>query len=220
MDNRYMQIIKKVFRRVTWPFAVFAKLIMRNSSYLRTNGWIESLKRGYPCRKDGTEIPWMNYPVVRFLEDRLKSDFDLFEFGSGYSTFFYAKLVNKVVSIEDDKLWFHSLKENIPENVEVIYKEKDIDGEYCRAIHSAKQTYDVVIVDGGDRLNCIKQSFAALSNRGVIILDDSQRESYSENINYAKEKGFRSIDFEGLKPTGSKIYRTTIFYRNGNCLDI
>lgn len=108
----------------------------------------------------------------------------------------------------------------LPENVNLIYQEKDIDGKYCRTIMATEKKYDIVIVDGGDRVNSLKQTFGALSDRGVVVLDDSHRKAYLEHIKDLKEKGFRAIDFEGLKPKGSKIYKTTIFYRNGNCLDI
>lgn len=209
-----------MFRKITWPLVAFSKLILRRSSYLRNNGWIESLKRGYPCRKDGSEIPWMNYPAIRILEERLNKKLCLFEFGSGYSTSFYAKKVNRVVSVEHNKYWYDLVKKKLPENVELIYQEKDIDGKYCRTIISTEKKYDVVVVDGGDRMNCLMQTPGALSERGVIILDDSQRKAYSDHMDALKNRGFRSMDFEGLKPMGSKIYKTTIFYRDGNCLNI
>jgi hypothetical protein len=215
-----MRYVKKILKRSLWPLAAFRQLILRKESYLYSTGWLESLKRDYPCRSNGSEIPWMNYSIIKFLEDRLKNYFDLFEFGSGYSTCFYAKLVRSVASVEYDESWFQNVKKNIPKNVELIYKEKDTDGEYCRTIGSTDKKYDIVIVDGRDRVNCVKQSIEVLSAKGVILLDDSHREKYVEGINYAKKRGFRTLDFEGLKPTGSGIDRTTIIYRDSNCLDI
>ena len=70
------------------------------------------------------------------------------------------------------------------------------------------------------RVNCIKQSIKVLSERGVILLDDSQRDRYQEGINYAKENGFLTLEFESLKPAGYEIDRTTILYRKENCLEI
>ena len=61
-----------------------------------------------------------------------------------------------------------------------------------------EQQYDVVIIDGRDRVNCIKQSIKALSTEGVVLLDDSHREKYKEGIDYVKNNGFRSLDFEGF----------------------
>ena len=75
---------------------------------------IESLKRGYPCRSDGDEVPWMNYSIVSILNDRLRPDMKLFEFGSGYSTLFYAKRVNRVASVEYDRGWFDRMQSRVP----------------------------------------------------------------------------------------------------------
>lgn len=169
---------------------------------------------------NGNPIPWMNFPVVRLLEERLSSDLKLFEFGSGYSTLFFANRVRTVTTIENDERWYDFIKSQAPKNVELILMEEDINGNYCRTIDSTGDQYDVVIVDGSDRTNCIKRSVSALSPKGVIILDDSQREIYIEGIEYLKRKGFKLLTFEGLKSNDSSIERTTIFYRIRNCLNI
>ena len=181
---------------------------------------MRSLREGKPVDEVGTEIPWMNYPVIKFLGSRLRKDFQLFEYGSGYSTLFYARLVHRVTSVECDEEWFRTVRTIAPGNVSLFFEQEDINGKYCRVITWTGQKYDVVIVDGRDRVNCIRQSIEALAAKGVILLDDSQRESYREGIAYAKEKGFRALDFEGLKPTWDEASRTTILYRHDNCLDI
>lgn len=195
-------------------------LIKNKDSFLYLTGWMKSLREGKPVDGTGNQIPWMNYQIVTLLGNRLKKDFHLFEFGSGFSTVFYAGLVKSVTSVEYDQKWFQTIRKTIPDNVELVYKNKDIDGEYCRAIGEAKKQFDIVIVDGRDRVNCIKQGIEALSARGVILLDDSQRERYKEGISYAKERGFRALSIEGFKATGLELDETTILYRNDNCLDI
>lgn len=97
---------------------------------------MRSLREGKPVNEDGREVPWMNYPVIRFLEGRFMKDFQLFEFGSGYSTLFYARLVQRVTSVEHDSEWLRVVKKIVPENVTLIFKHQDINGEYCRVIIS------------------------------------------------------------------------------------
>jgi len=201
-------------------YRAYKNLIRNQNSYLYLTGWMQSLKEQKPIDKNGIPLPWMNFPVVRLLEERLTHDLNLFEFGSGYSTFFYASKVRTVTSVEYDKKWFDVVKSQAPKNVKLIFKEKNVDGDYCRVITSTEDQYDVVIVDGRDRVNCVKQSVSVLSPRGVIILDDSQREKYREGIEFSKKNGFSALNLEGLKATGTGIDRTTIFYREGNCLDI
>ncbi len=213
-------LLKETFPTLTSHYRAYKWLISNKDSYIHSSGWLESLKRGYPCKKHGEEVPWMNYSIIAFLENRLKDNLNLFEYGSGYSTLFYARLVSRVTSVEHDESWYESIKGGIPGNVKLIFKQKDYDGDYCRSINLNEDRYDVVIVDGRDRLNCIKQSIAHLSERGVILLDDTQRRKYLEGIIYAKNNGFLALDFEGLKPTICEISRTTILYRRDNCLDI
>ena len=195
-------------------------LLAKGDSYLHSTGWIESKRRGYPCRPDGSELPWMNYAVVAFLERRLNKTLSVFEYGSGYSTLFYARRVRNVISVEYDQAWIASIGPRLPPNASVLFVPDDVDGDYCRAIARSGDSFDVVVVDGKDRENCVKQSMQALSSRGVIVLDDSQRAGYAPAISYAQENGYLTVDFEGLKPTESSWFRSTILYRRENCLGL
>ncbi len=195
-------------------------LLAKGDSYLHSTGWIESKRRGYPCRPDGSELPWMNYAVIAFLERRLNKTLSVFEYGSGYSTLFYARRVRNVISVEYDQAWIASIGPRLPPNASVLFVPDDVDGDYCRAIARSGDSFDVVVVDGKDRENCVKQSMQALSSRGVIVLDDSQRAGYAPAISYAQDKGYLTVDFEGLKPTDSSWCRSTILYRRENCLGL
>ena len=195
-------------------------LLAKGDSYLHSTGWIESKRRGYPCRPDGSELPWMNYSVVALLERRLNKTLSVFEYGSGYSTLFYARRVRNVISVEYDQAWIASIGPRLPPNASVLFVPDDVDGDYCRAIARSGDSFDVVVVDGKDRENCVKQSMQALSSRGVIVLDDSQRAKYAPAIACAQENGYLTVDFEGLKPTESSWFRSTILYRRENCLGL
>jgi hypothetical protein len=205
-----IRAIKQLLKRHFWYLIAINLLFLRKYSYLHSTGWIESIKRGYPCRTDGSELPWINYPAIRLLEERIKKDFRVFEFGSGYSTLFFARLTQTVVSVENDIVWFNLLKKRIPENVTLLYRKKDKDGMY----------YDLVLIDGKDRVNCVKQAVEFLSAGGILLLDDSERPQYAECREFMRRKGFRALTLEGLKPTGDGVVSTTVFYRDRNCLGI
>lgn len=187
--------LKRIINSSVGFLYVIVRFFFKKKSYLKTTGWFESFKRGYPCRIDGEEIPWMNYTIIKILEDRLNKDLSLFEYGLGYSTIFYSRRVKNVISIEYNKVWFDLMKDRLDENVSLLFKENDIDGEYANSIEK-------------------------LSDKGIIILDDSQRTRYVEALDYAKSKGFRILDIEGLKPSSFSSNRSTIIYRDNNCLDI
>jgi len=195
-------------------------LLINKKSYLRSTGYLRSFKQGHPCDKDGEFLPWMNYPVITFLKERLSKDINIFEYGSGFSTRFYAKRVNTVTSLEYDKFWYKKIKETLPSNVELIFQKSDINGEYCRAIQKTNKKYELIVIDGDDRENCMRECISSLSENGVVVLDDSQRTEYEECILKLEKSGFRRIHFEGLKPKGKHMDRTTIFYKDGNSLGI
>jgi hypothetical protein len=187
---------------------------------LRKLGYVESAKTKRPCRRDGSPLPWMNYHVIQFLEDRLTKDLSLFEFGSGNSTCFYASLVKNVISLEEDEEWYAYVKESMPKNVKLILFDAGDHGIYYEFAGQQDQKFDVIVVDGSERVACLKQAPAALTDRGVIILDDSHYGPHIEGIDFLLGQGFRKFDFEGLKPNSIRAYRTTVFYRSDNCLGI
>lgn len=208
------------FSQALSPFRAFKLLFCTQGSFVYSTGWLESLADGYPQTKKGYTIPWMNYAVIHLLKQRLTSELTLFEYGSGYSTLFYARLVQQVTSIEYDKKWFNLLQKKIPKNVDLHFLDYVPDGEYSKFIRSKQQKYDVLVVDGRDRVRCIYQGLECLTDTGVVILDDSQRSRYSEALEYLKQNNFKCLDLIGIKPGTSAVCQTTIAYRDKNCLGL
>jgi hypothetical protein len=192
----------------------------RADSYLLTSGFMKSHELGHPCKQDGAPLPWMNYAIIAFLGERLQKDMTLFEYGSGYSTLFYSRLVKRVVSVEHDKAWYEAVRTMAGPNVHLLYQPLDDDGEYCRLINQQNEKFDVVVIDGRDRVRCAINSYESLSKNGVVVMDDSEREKYSNGSRFYLAKGFKKIEFAGLKFKGFGSGRTAIFYRSNNCLGI
>lgn len=201
-------------------YRVYRHLVRNEHSYLHRTGWLSSFAGERPVDRAGEAVPWMNYPVVRLLERRVPPDSRVFEFGSGHSTLFWARRVAQVEALEYDKAWFDEISKRVPANARVHFCPEDRDGRYCRFIAQAGGRYDVVVVDGRDRVNCAIQAVAHLSERGVIVLDDSDRERYAAAFEHLRAAGFAALSIEGLKPTGIGVDETTIFYRPGNCLGL
>jgi protein O-GlcNAc transferase len=78
----------------------------------------------------------------------------------------------------------------------------------------------VVFIDGRDRVNCVRNSLDALKPAGVLILDNSDVESYGMALELMRVQGFKRLDFVGPGPITAAVWRTSIFYRNQNCLNI
>jgi hypothetical protein len=186
--------------------------------YLVDIGWFNSFNAKMPVDEYDEPIPWVTYSFIDFIKNRIKLSHRIFEFGSGNSTYFYAKRAMEVISVEHDKAWFDKIFSQKPINSELIFCELQTDGKYCRMPLNFPQKFHIIIIDGRDRENCCKQSLSALIADGVIILDDSERVQYQEAIAFIKEQGYKELSFTGISP-GSFIYKSTsVFYRKENCL--
>jgi precorrin-6B methylase 2 len=211
--------VRSIIRKILLPLVTWQRFLLSSSSILKTSGWLKSYVSRKPVDANGSPIPWMNYAAIDFLRKRLRSDFDLFEWGSGYSTLFFSEHVSSVTSVEYDSNWFELVRAQVPKNAQIIHQAHDQDG-YVNAISTTTRAYKVVVVDGRERVRCFSASFEKLTEDGVIILDDSNREKYQSAFEEAEKMGFKRIDFIGLKPRSHRAHQTTVFYRPDNCLGI
>ena len=196
------------------------RVLLRKYGYLAAVGWPRSARLGEPVDAHGMPIPWMTYPAVAFLEPRLKSSFRVFEYGSGNSTFWWAARVAWVDSCEHDSAWIARLQGRLPGNVRLRHVPLDHEGQYSTAVIEARGPFDVVVVDGRDRVSCARNSLLVLATRGVIVWDDTHRQEYEPGYELLRQAGFRRLDFHGLAPIMPNASCTSIFYRVENCLAI
>lgn len=220
MLNTMKQFVKSTWPKQTMGWRLYRDLVLNSDSYLHTTGWLRSLEQAKPLDATNSPVPWMNYPVVQLLSERLPKEAVLFEFGSGHSTAFWGRHVAQVYSIEYDRKWLDTIAPNLPSNAKVYFCEQDRDGKYCRSVGIPGVSFDVVVVDGRDRVNCVLQALKFVTDSGVIILDDSSREKYRDAFVATREAGFKALTLAGLKPTGLGTDATTIFYRPNNCLGL
>jgi hypothetical protein len=189
-------------------------------SYLRNTGWFESVITKSPLDETGNPIPWITYAGYAFLKNRVKPDFHVFEYGSGHSTLWWGKHVSRVVSCEHNAEWYEKIKPRLSGNVDYKHVNLVRGGDYCKVILQYQPEFDVIVIDGRDRVNCSKNVLGALKPTGIIIWDDSDRESYNEGYEFLKINGFKRIDFWGMGPGLVIGWCTSIFYRQDNCFDI
>lgn len=217
-----MSTFSSLIKVLTNPSHLRALLSFNNKGYLDDIGWFRSFDSKSPVDGEGNPIPWVTYSFIDFIKTRLTKVHTVFEFGSGNSTYFYAKYAGVVVSVEHDKLWYDKIEKSIdkPDNSELIFCELLRDGDYCRMPIKLEEKFDIIIVDGRDRVNCCKQGIDALSSKGVLVLDDSEREDYKQGVDFLLSKGFKHLLFSGISP--GLFYRksTSIFYKADNCLEI
>ncbi len=215
-----ISIKKKIKTLFSLNYGIFKALLSQKySGYLVDVGWFNSFLYKSAVDDDYQPIPWTTYPFIDFIKERLTKEMRVFEYGSGNSTFYYAQHVKEVTSVEHDPNWYKLILEKKPVNVVLILSELNND-KYCRVVQSKGDLYDLIIVDGEKRNKCMEYSISSLSARGVIILDDSERNEYKMGIDFLLQNKFRKLDFWGIAPTVLFKKCTTIFYKDGNCLRI
>lgn len=188
--------------------------------YLADRGWFDAFKTKSAIDEHGQPIPWVTYSFIDFIKERITKEHDIFEFGSGNSTIFYAKLARSVHSVEHDKDWFEkSSKINLP-NVKMIQCDLVPGGDYSKSAAGTGNKFHVIIVDGRDRVNCCKEAVNSLTDDGIIVLDDSERTEYQEAHSFLKAQGFKYLPFSGMAPGVIISKYTSIFYKSDNCLGI
>lgn len=188
-------------------------------SFLRKSRWMESMAEFDPTF-EGEPVPWFNYGFVRFLRGRVKPHMIVFEYGSGFSTQWWEKHAASVDAVEHDAKWAKQVATRLGDSASIRHIELDYDGVYCRSILAMTKSYDIVVVDGRDRVNCMRMGLHRLTDNGVIVFDNSQRRHYREGIEEVKAQGWKEIQFSGLAPMTYVESFTSVLYRARNCFDI
>lgn len=209
--------------------------------------WLSSLIRrsllGHNALKD--HVPWITFKARLWLENYLKSDMSVFEYGSGGSTIFISKRVKEVFSMEHDKEWYQIMLKEIGnqhiDNCKILLIEPDIDlfnGEdysnpnnyissspihrnmnfrrYVLSINEFPDNYfNLVFVDGRARPSCIANSIPKIRPEGYLMLDNSEREIYRKGKQLLSE--WPSKIYYGLFPYGIYPIETTVWRKPSAC---
>ena len=187
---------------------------------LKKLGWLRSVETGTPVDRAGDALPWFTYASIYFLNHRIRPEMAVFEYGSGGSTLWWSRRVRRVVACEHDLAWFKSVQARVPANAELLYRELSPAGAYVRTIQDYDRQFDIIVIDGRDRVQCAMNSLAALKDDGVLIWDNSDRPRYREGFAFLASQGFKRLDFAGDGPINAFRSCTSIFYRAENCLGI
>ena len=151
------------------------------------------------------KLPWINHFAFERLKTLIRPDFRVLEFGSGGSTLYFKENVSYVYSIEHDTKWFEVVKSycqtskhielnlitpELDNNAPEKYKSKHglfSEGQSFRnyshgADHLQDSSFDLLLIDGRARPTCLENSISKLKPGGILIFDNSDRESYQDSI--------------------------------------
>jgi len=202
---------------MAWMRKLLARAEITSSGYFDHIGWFETRARGRALDRHGEPIPWFTYPAIAYLDERIDSSWRVLEFGSGMGTLWWSQRVEKHIALEHDAAWAALVARS--GNARVVAT-SDADAQSYIAPALPLGPFDVVIVDGLFRTECLAASRDLLAADGVILLDDAQRHEYAAGIEALHAAGFRQIAFHGPQPVSKHAGCTTVLYRSGNVLGI
>lgn len=159
--------------------------------------------------KDKNPIPWYTYPAIEYLKQLDFSEKTVFEYGSGNSSLFWAKIAKSVISIENDKTWYQKIShQNTYKNLKIQLIEDEV--SYYKHILQYSQNFDVIIIDGNfSRYQCAQVAINKLSKGGLIILDNA--DWWVKTAESLRLSDLIEIDMTGFSPINGYTLTTSLF---------
>lgn len=183
-------------------------------------------------------VPTITYNSMDWLVHHIDPSMRVFEWGSGFSTIYFAMRVAEVVSVEHVEKWHRKAVEvlearqlsnctvhlRLPEPLPpgkhtrgpgsyLSYKSTKCSFEsYVKTIGSYPDNhFDFIFVDGRARSSCILHAIPKLRPGGYLMLDNSERSQYQGAV--ALMKGWDYCSFYGNGPTTGSKWATTIWLK-------
>lgn len=182
-------------------------------------GWKKSFLDNFSQDKNGDAVPWMTYPAIEFLQKTITKNHQIFEFGCGASTLFFARQAKKIFSLETNEIWLkivqNFLQNHGLENAEIYLMTNGLtNSAYENFAKNLQQKFDLIVIDSLKRFDCAKNVIEALKPEGMVILDDSERENYAKIFKFFADANFKQRNFFGIAPGQLRLKNTTLFFRD------
>ena len=135
---------------------------------------------------------------------------DIFEYGSGFSTLYFARFLRSrnvrfhVHSVEHNKAWHLDIKRRIGQaglgqEVTVHLSEfspgcappkTPAELNYVNMPRALGRTFDLIVVDGRFRRCCLEAAMSCLKPQGIVFLHDAERTFYHGPLGRFKHSAF------------------------------
>ena len=182
-----MQLVKRSYSGVMHKIADLGPMgrLAENARQRDEYGWLRwaaSLLAIHDIeRMIALGLPWWNVAATReaaeFLRSRPKAR--VFEYGAGASTIWLARHAASVASVEHHAEWHHRLIREVARFPNIDLRHRELEGDaYIGAIEEADGPFDLIVVDGRRRTECLARAIPHLTRGGIILLDDSGRRRY------------------------------------------
>ena len=177
-------------------------------------------------------LPWWTFSAIDYVDQLMEGwdgEVNVFEYGCGAGTHWLANRCTRLQSIEHDEAFSSEMRSRLEglENIEIRHvpartlpsgatpdapsNRHDMEGkefdEYVKTIRESNGPFDLIVIDGRARVACLREAVHHLSDRGVILFDNSDRREYLAALRAVKG---RHESFPGLAPCLPYRSETTI----------
>lgn len=194
------------------------------------------------------EAPWLVYDAIHELSRRIKSDWHVFEYGSGGSTLYFARRCARLISVEHDPRWYVRVRDelerqghehctillHLPERTadrtadpsdpavyvsgKLGYARSSFE-RYVRAIEACPDgSLDLVVIDGRSRPACLLHAVPKIRPGGLLVLDDAPRERYRKAREILDGSGWHPQVFRGPRDFFPLPTETCVWTRSAVCV--
>lgn len=139
------------------------------------------------------DMPWLQPRAVDWMQQYLIArQARVFEWGAGGSTLWFARNTASVLSVEHSRQWHGDVLSALQKqnNVALIVALTWIPegGGYWNFIHEFAFTFDLILVDGILRNECIAAALPHLLPNGMLVVDNTERaDEYAEGLALLKD---------------------------------
>jgi protein-L-isoaspartate O-methyltransferase len=208
------------------------KLLDTWAARSRRGTWVRSLLAIHDVRAlVQLDTPWWTFESADAVAHHLakKPGARVLEWGSGASTVWLSKRAAEVIAIEHDTGWADQVRPLVGDNVEILTvppvaatsrdairsSKPGHDGldftAYVHAIDQLPGLFDLIVIDGRAREDCLPTALARLAEGGLLVFDNVDRRRYRKVINAEPDIDVRIT--RGLTPALPYPNRTALITR-------
>jgi predicted O-methyltransferase YrrM len=113
-------------------------------------------------------VPWISYRARKVIDQMIRPDWRMVEFGSGMSTLWFANRCGFIHSIESDPAWYETVSKQLAGLSNVKYEKRTIES-YSNLDAHPDQSLDFSLIDGVVRSACAKSVVPKIKPGGLSI---------------------------------------------------
>lgn len=171
-----------------------------------TNEW------QHRCPETGLVLPWYTKSFLDELVTWDLKDKVVFEYGCGASTLWWAANARLVYAVESDPDWHAAVTETYPNNC-VVARPLDLKDYVGSIKHMHDGFFDIIVIDGIRRDECVPIALRSLNPKGVLIFDNWMQPS----VEVQREETQRlllALPHKIYKQTGHPDWQTLVVWNN------